>query len=117
MDSHVPKRLKEGRLDAKMSQKKLGIAKVIDKFSAIAKVNHYEIGRYHPDYSTLKQIDDVLKVPSTYFYVDDDSLAELIKFVGNIDKQGRTELPEKVNPFFVQKDWFISMSNGNGINF
>lgn len=104
MDSPVPKRLKEARLAAQISQKKLGIAAGMDEFSASARMNHYELGRHTPDYATLKRIADVLKVPSAYFYAEDDDLAELIKFVGNIDKQGRIRLLENVSSFLDQKD-------------
>ncbi|WP_115710002.1 helix-turn-helix domain-containing protein [Legionella sainthelensi] len=89
MDSPVPKRLKEARLAAKISQKKLGIAAGMDEFSASARMNHYELGRHTPDYSTLKRIADVLDIPPAYFYADNDQLAEVIKIFGrsNYDKQ------------------------------
>lgn len=82
MDSPVPKRLKEARLAAKMSQKKLGIAAGMDEFSASARMNHYEIGRHTPDYSTLYRISEVLKVPPSYFYAENDQLAAIIKIFG-----------------------------------
>ena len=89
MDSPVPKRLKEARLAAQISQKKLGIAAGMDEFSASARMNHYEIGRHTPDYSTLKRIADVLNIPPAYFYADNDQLAEVIKIYGrnSYDKQ------------------------------
>lgn len=55
-------RIKEGRLAAKPSQKKLGIAAGMDEFSASARMNHYEMARHNPDYATLKRIADVLKI-------------------------------------------------------
>lgn len=103
MDSPVPKRLKEARLAAKISQKKLGIAAGMDEFSASARMNHYELGRHTPDYATLKRIADVLKVPSAYFYAEDDELAELIKFAGNIDKNGRIRLLKSIRMFLIQE--------------
>ena len=51
-----PRQLKEARLVANLSQKKLGIAAGMDQFSASARMNHYEIGRHTPDYSTLNRI-------------------------------------------------------------
>lgn len=82
MDSPVPKRLKEARLAAQISQKKLGIAAGMDEFSASARMNHYELGRHTPDYSTLKRIADVLQLPPAYFYAESDHLAEIIKIFG-----------------------------------
>jgi len=85
MDSPVPKRLKEARVAAKISQKKLGIAAGMDQFSASARMNHYEMGRHTPDYFTLKRISDVLRIPPAYFYTENDQLAEIIKFFGQLD--------------------------------
>jgi transcriptional regulator with XRE-family HTH domain len=85
MQSPIPKRLKEARLAAKISQKKLGIAAGMDEFSASARMNHYEIGRHAPDYSVLKRIADVLQLPLAYFYAEDDLLAEIIKIYGHMD--------------------------------
>lgn len=79
MESPVPKRLKEARLAMGISQKKLGIASGMDEFSASARMNHYEIGRHTPDYSTLSRIAAVLNLPVAYFYADSDDLANLIK--------------------------------------
>ena len=84
MDSPLPRRLKEARLAAKMSQKKLGIAAGMDEFSASARMNHYELGRHTPDYSTLKRIADVLKIPTAYFYAEEDILAEIIKAMNHL---------------------------------
>lgn len=84
MDSPVPRRLKEARLSAKISQKKLGIAAGMDEFSASARMNHYEQGRHTPDYSALKRIAEVLNVSPAYFYADDDQLADIIKILGSL---------------------------------
>lgn len=80
VESPVPKRLKEARLAMGISQKKLGIAAGMDEFSASARMNHYEIGRHTPDYSTLNRIATVLNLPVAYFYAESSELAELIKF-------------------------------------
>lgn len=92
MDSPVPKRLKEARLDAKISQKKLGIAAGMDEFSASARMNHYELGRHTPDYFTLRRIADVLNISPAYFYADNDQLAEVIKIFGRSNDQKQEEL-------------------------
>ncbi len=77
--SPLCKRLKEARLSANLSQKKLGMEAGMDQFSASARMNHYEMGRHTPDYSTLKRIASVLKLPVAYFYAESDELADLIK--------------------------------------
>ena len=87
MDSSVSKRLKEAGLAAKISQKKLGIAAGMDEFSANARMNHYEIGRHTPDYSTLNRISEVLGISPAYFYTEDDELAEIIKIFGKLKRE------------------------------
>lgn len=77
--SPLPKRLKEARLDAKLSQKELGIAAGIDQFSASPRINQYETGKHTPDFLTLKQLAAVLSVPTAYFYAEEDELAKIIK--------------------------------------
>ncbi len=83
--SPLCKRLKEARLSAKFSQKILGIEAGMDQFSASARMNHYEMGRHTPDYSTLKRIATVLNLPVAYFYTDSDELAELIKIFSRLE--------------------------------
>lgn len=89
-DSPLCKRLKEARLLANYSQKKLGIDAGMDQFSASARMNHYEMGRHTPDYSTLKRIATVLKLPVAYFYAEYDELAELIKSFNKLKKDEQT---------------------------
>lgn len=77
--SPLPKRLKEARLAAKLSQKELGIAAGIDRFSASPRINQYETGKHTPDFLTLKNLAEVLSVPTAFFYAEEDELAEAIK--------------------------------------
>ena len=87
--SPLCKRLKEARLSSNYSQKKLGIEAGMDQFSASARMNHYEIGRHTPDYSTLKRIATVLKLPVAYFYAESDELADLIKIFSRLNDMDR----------------------------
>ncbi len=57
----------------------MGIATGMDKFYTGIRMNHYEIGKHIPDYTALKQISKILKIPPAYFYTEDDQLAEIIK--------------------------------------
>jgi transcriptional regulator with XRE-family HTH domain len=95
-NSPVSKRLKEARLSAKLSQKKLGIAAGMDEFSASARMNHYEKGRHTPDYSTLQRIAKVLKLPTAYFYAETDELTELIKKFSKLKKIEKVKLLENL---------------------
>lgn len=95
MDSPVPRRLKDARLAAQISQKKLGIAAGMDEFSASARMNHYELGRHTPDYSTLKRIASVLQLPVAYFYADSEELAEIIRIYSTLSKEERASFLKK----------------------
>jgi transcriptional regulator with XRE-family HTH domain len=92
VDSPFCKRLKEARLAANFSQKKLGIAAGMDQFSASARMNHYEMGRHTPDYATLKRIADVLKLPVAYFYTESDELAYFIQLLSSYKKTEQEKL-------------------------
>lgn len=94
-DSPFPKRLKEARKAANLSQKSLGIEAGMDAFSASARMNHYEKGRHTPDYSMLKRIAQVLKLPVAYFYADSDELADWIALFAQLKKSERSKILKK----------------------
>jgi transcriptional regulator with XRE-family HTH domain len=73
-----PKRLKEARKAAKLTQENLGIEAGIDESSASARMNQYEKGTHAPDFTMVKSIAKVLNIPTAYFYCEEDELAELI---------------------------------------
>lgn len=91
-DSPICKRLKEARKAAKFSQKKLGIEAGMDEFSASARMNHYEKGRHTPDYTMLKRIAKVLKLPVAYFYAESDEMAEFIRLFNQLKKSAKQDL-------------------------
>lgn len=73
------KRLKEARLAAGLSQKKLGIAAGIDEFVASTRINRYEKGIHEVDITTAQKLACVLNVPLAYFYTQDDQLAFIVQ--------------------------------------
>tara|TARA_Y100001973_G_C5163482_1_gene314795 strand:+ start:996 stop:1259 length:264 start_codon:yes stop_codon:yes gene_type:complete len=77
-ESPFPKRLKQARKDRGLSQKQLGILSGMDEFSASARMNQYEKGVHSPDFKTVKALAEVLKVPTAFFYCEEDDLAEQI---------------------------------------
>lgn len=97
-ESPIRKRLKEARTVAGLSQKKLGIAAGMDEFSASASMNHYETGRHTPDYSMLKRIAKVLKLPIANFYAEADELAESIKVFSQLKKSKQRLLLNEIIP-------------------
>ncbi len=97
----IPKRLKEAREEAGLSQKQLGIKAGIDEFSASARMNQYETGKHIPDYFTLARIAKILKVPAAYFYMEQDDLANLALIFDNLKKKDKKSLFEIIENEFV----------------
>lgn len=91
--SPLPRRLKEARTRAGLSQKQLGIKAGIDEFSASARMNQYERGTHTPDFGTLKKIALVVNVPTAFFYAEEDSVATMISSF--VDKDSRTSLDKR----------------------
>ncbi len=76
--SVIAERLREARVRAGLSQKRLGILAGIDEFSASARINQYERGKHSPEFSTVERLAKELGAPTPYFYCRDDDLAEWI---------------------------------------
>lgn len=87
-------RLKEARLKAGLSQKKLGIAARIDPFVASTRINRYEKGVHEPDYGTSQRLAKALGVPLAYLYAEQDDLARLIEAYGNLKPAKAKELAD-----------------------
>ncbi len=92
VDSPLPKRLKEARKIARISQRRLGVASGMDEFSAGPRMNQYETGKHTPDFLTLKRIAEVLLVPTGYFYTEDDRLAEVIRIFSQLDDEQQSKI-------------------------
>lgn len=69
----LPKRLKEARIYAGLTQKALGIAAGIAPRVASPRINQYETGKHTPDFNMLKKLGLVLKKPPEYFYTEYDT--------------------------------------------
>lgn len=71
-------RLKQARMAAGLSQERLGVLAGIEEASASARMNQYERGKHHPDFSMVERIAKVLNIPEAYFYATDDDVAQLL---------------------------------------
>ncbi|MBU9681885.1 helix-turn-helix domain-containing protein [Burkholderia gladioli] len=85
-------RLKEARLEAGLSQKRLGIEAGLDPFVASTRINRYELGVHKVDYTFAIRLAAVLKVPVAFLYAEDSELAQLILVFGRLSKRKRAEL-------------------------
>lgn len=85
--SPLPKRLKQARTHIGLSQKQLGIKAGIDEFSSSARMNQYEKGVHTPEYQLIQKLAKILDVPSGYFYITEDHLADLMLSARKLDKK------------------------------
>lgn len=86
------RRLKEARLDAGLSQKQLGMKSGLDEFVASPRINRYELGVHKADYLIAQRLADVLNIPTSYFYTEDDTLAEIILIYHRLGSRKKNEL-------------------------
>jgi len=91
--SIIAKRLRQARERAgDLSQERLGILAGIDVSDASARMNQYENGIHNPNPLTVKRIGEALNIPASYFYCEDDELAELILKFSTLGKEQRRRL-------------------------
>lgn len=90
------RRLKEARIKAGLSQKRLGIEAGIDEFVASTRINRYEKGVHQADETTAILLAGVLGIPLAYFYAEDDILAEMILGFFRLSLPDRNDVLELV---------------------
>lgn len=90
--STFSKRLREARKISKMSQERLGIEAGIDPASASARMNQYENDRHEPNINIVRQIADVLNLPTAYFYAQEDDTARLLVIFHRLPEEKRSSL-------------------------
>lgn len=74
----IPKRLKEARLRAKLTQERLGVLAGIEEATAYSRLSHYENGTHKPTFDLVCEFARVLNVPECYFYTVNDDFAEAV---------------------------------------
>ncbi len=94
--STFSKRLKEARKAAGISQEQLGIEAGIDPASASARMNQYEKDKHVPNPEMVRQIAEVLRLPASYFYSEDDEEARLLVAFFRMSGEQRARLLRSV---------------------
>ena len=94
--SPLPKRLNFARKKAGVSQKMLGIMAGIDEFSSSARMNQYEKGKHAPDYAMVKRLAAVLNVPTSYFFEENDEIADLLMLYYRLSDAEKKQVLAKV---------------------
>ncbi len=83
------RRIRALRDELAWSQEKLGVAIGIDESSARARISRYELGVHEPPLPTIRLIADVLNVPLSYLYCEDDKIALLLLGLHRLDAERR----------------------------
>lgn len=78
MEIMIPKRLKDAREAAGISQEKLAQLTEIETVNNRSRISNYESGRYSPSFGFVRKVADLLGYPEAYFYTVDDDFADLI---------------------------------------
>ena len=94
-------RLKQARLRAGLSQEKLGKLAGIDPMSASARMNQYERGKHSPDYQLMCRVAEILNMPVSWFYTEDEELARLQEIVFHLDFNARRPLLVQAESLFA----------------
>ena len=71
------------------SQEKVGVEIGIHESSSRARISRYELGIHEPPVPTARLIANVLGVPLTFLYCEDDGIATLLlglHGLGNVDR-------------------------------
>lgn len=86
------RRLKEARIEAGLSQERLGLEAGLDPMSASTRMNRYEQGKRVPSLELVERLGTVLNVPAAYFYAVEDDIAELLIEFHRRDAAGRARV-------------------------
>lgn len=85
-------RLRIARKAKNLSQERLGVLAGIDESSASARMNQYERGKHVPDFLMASKIAEILDLPTGYFYIEDDLLAEIIQVSHTLNNEQKLEV-------------------------
>lgn len=83
------RRLREARLRAGIAQDKLGVMIGLDEGCSSARMSRYENGIHEPPLPVIHLLAKALRLPSAYFYAEDDNLAALISIYGQMKSADR----------------------------
>ena len=85
-------RLRIARKAKNLSHERLGVWAGIDESSASARMNQYERGKAVPDFLMASKIAEILDLPTGYFYIEDDLLAEIIQVSHTLNNEQKLEV-------------------------
>ncbi|KWB49158.1 XRE family transcriptional regulator [Burkholderia ubonensis] len=86
------RRLREARRRAGIPQDRLGVEIGLDEGTASARMSRYETGTHEPPFGIAVKLAQALRVPTAYFYCEDDGLADLVLAWGRLSKAERKRI-------------------------
>lgn len=86
------RRLRQARRGAGIPQDKLGVRIGLDEHTASARISRYESGVHEPPFELAEKLAKVLKVPTAYFYCENDELADFLLVWRHLLKADRKEI-------------------------
>lgn len=93
----LPKRLKDARLKAGLSQEQLGLKIGLEPESASTRMNRYELGKRAPAFDLVERIAVELELPTAYFYAVGDDEAELLTIFHGLSAAKRRQVLEFIS--------------------
>lgn len=91
------RRLREARLQFGIPQDKLGVMIGLDESCSSARMSRYENGIHEPPFKTIEKIASALKLPTAYFFCEDDRLAKIINRYQFSSEQNRQLIADFVD--------------------
>ncbi len=88
----IGQRLKAARLRVGIAQDKLGVAIGLEESSSSARMSRYECGIHEPPFSVVEKLAKTLKVPTAYFFCDDDTLASIMLIYAAMPESKRKDM-------------------------
>lgn len=89
-------RLRAARLRMGVPQDKLGVMIGIDEGSSSARISRYETGVHEPSVQIVQRLAEVLKLPTAYFYCEDDRLADLVAGYSQLNEEAKVSVEKFV---------------------
>jgi transcriptional regulator with XRE-family HTH domain len=90
----VPKRLKEAREEACLTQEQLAELVGIDGVNLRSRLSNYEVGRFTPSFEFIVRVSKALNYPENFFYTVDDDFAHTVLQI----HRNRTDA--SINPYY-----------------
>lgn len=90
--SVLAKRIKQARIQAGLSQERLGLDAGLDEMSASTRMNRYELGKRIPAPDFVERLSKVLGVPAAFFYAVEEDEAELLAKFHRLSAEEREQL-------------------------